>query len=693
MLLGLLLGAVLGGLLAGKGREDSPSTSSWFADSTEVASRSDSSGSERGVAASDNAIGFVDAARLPSLSARRLALAQLTANASVEELEQYFAEAGRIGPVSRRVEALEMVLLRSIELDPELALSLLSSLEPPYDRQLSFRVWRAWGESNFRAALTAAATQSLSERYAAAEGLYTAAGDLDSPEADEVEARLGVPPSREMLRRHITGLVDRGLAEALAYVSLLTSPLERREAIAWIAEYLSPAQLAEALVLPDGLLSAGDRQQLTAAVRLRLVEQNPAALLEEFLVVGGQKPTGAEVSRALQLLVVEDLDLAKSFLERSRQEGNYVMMLSIFIEEFSQADPLAAIAWAKDNEDPGTRGMSLLARVLSAVAGSQPSLAFEEALAQPPTAGGRDLLNSVFFEIAAQDVTLAQNLIQQIADPRRRAQMEKTLVMQWSRSNPEAALDWILGQDSESRATLLGNARDMMIRHDIQSAIANLHRLDTRSQRQWRRQIARAFVERGSLDEALTFARRFEAEPDYEELQVTIASRAAKSDPDLALSIAAQLESPEARDRILAETVVYESGMTGVELEQRLAGITDPELQFTKAREIYRGWAVDDPLAISAWVRQQGAGPLRDAAVIAMLSTAETYDAQHDALIASIADPQRRTAAKRTRVMRIMRSDPDLAWELAQDADLSDRDRAMLRRFIDRSGGLAIVSP
>jgi len=693
VLLWLSLGVFLGALLVGKGRENSTSTSSWFADSTEVAQRPDGSDLERSEVASENAIGFVDATRMPSLFARRLVLAQLTADADAEKLEQYFAEAGRIGSVSRRIEALEIVLLRSIELDPQLALSMLSSLEPPYDRQLSFRVWRAWGESDFEAALTVAAAQSLSERYAAAEGLYAAAGDLDSPEAREVEAKLRVAPSREMRRRYVTGLVDQSLEEALAYVSLMTSPLERREAIAWIAEYLSPGQLAAALTLPDGLLSAGDQQQFNTAVRLRSVEQDPAGLLEQLLVMGGERPAPAEVRRALQLLVVEDIDLARSFLERSRQGGNYIMLQAIFIEEFSHADPLAAIAWAKDNEDPGARGMGLLGRVLNMVAKSQPSLAFEEALMAPARPGGFDGLHSVLRTVAREDVALAKNMIEQISDPRRRAQMEQVLVQQWAQSNPEAALDWILAQNDESSAALLGNARDMMIRHDIQSAIANLHRLDPKSQQQWRRQIARALVERGSLQEALAFAQRFEAEPDYEALQVTIASRAAKSDPDLARSIAAQLESPAARDRILAETVVYESGMTGIEVEQQLAGISDPGLRYTKASEVYRSWAADDPTGLSSWVKQQASGPARDAALVAMLSTAETYDPQHDALIDSITDPKRRNEAKRARIIRLMRSDPDLAWDLAQDPDISDREREMLRRFVDRSGGLTIVSP
>jgi len=685
VLLWLSLGVILGALLVGVGQERSAQTQPWFGGSADVAPLPNGSDSGPGGVAADQAMGFVDAARIPSLFARRLALVQLTAKADADELERYFVESDRITLVSRRIEALEIVLLRSIELDPELALSMLSSLEPPYDRQLSFRVWRAWGEGNFEAALTAAAAQSLSDRYAAAEGLYAAAGDLESPEAREVEAKLGIAPSREMRRRYVIGLVDNSLEEALAYVSLMTSPLERREAIAWIAEYLSPVQLSEALLLPEGLLSSGDRHYLTSAVRLRLAEQDPVGVLESLLQAGGQKPNGSEVTRAMQLLVVEDIELAKAFLERSKNAGNYVMLLSIFVNQFSKADPLAAIAWAKANEDRSTRGISLLSRVLSEVADSQPMLAFQEALALPVPANGLDPLGSVFRRLAARDVTLAQSLIPQIADPARRRRVTDVLVGEWLKTHPEATLDWILTQDPDTSRELLVSAGRLIIRHDIQTAIANLHRLDPVSQRQWRRQIAIGLAERGSIDEALAFARRFEAEPDYENIQVTIAERAAKSDPDLARRIASGLESPEARDRILAETISYSSGMTGMDLEQQLSGISDPGRQFQKATEVYNQMAAENPAGLEHWIRQQSPGPLRDAAIVGLVQQGrDVDDAAHDELIASIEDAERRRAAKRARIFVALRSNPERARELLQDPDITDAERVRYQRIFDR---------
>ncbi|MEO1244218.1 MAG: hypothetical protein AAFX56_00925 [Pseudomonadota bacterium] len=626
---------------------------------------------------------FIEAARIPAPFARRRAFIEIAAAATADDIGMQVAEAGRIGVTERRVEALQIVLLRALELDAGLAVSLLNEQQAPYAQRLSLSVWETWARSDFDAALAAAAGQAYSKRHRIAEALYAAAGSLDSPEAQEIEAELGIPPSRELRRRYLNSLVDRSLEEALAYVSLMSSPLERREAIAWIAEYLSPAQLEQAAALPEGLLSASDRRALLMAVSVRRVEQDPAGLLERALMTGTERPSFEEISRALQLLVVEDVALAESFVARSRSNGNYVQLLSVFVTEFAAADPLAAIAWAKESDHQDVRGANLLLQALNSVAQSQPELAFDEALAL--SADGHDtILVNVFSLVARRDVALAQEMAARIPDPKMQRQAYRNLATQWAREHPEGALDWILAQEQELAKDLLGSARMMIMRVDIQTAIRNIHRLDTASQKQWRRQIVKQLAERGRVHEAQAFAGQFEAEADYSEMQTSIAVAAAKSDPELARTIAARLESPEARDRILAETLEYDSNLAATEIERQLLGISDPAVQFNKAREVYREWADDDPAGLSSWVRQQDPGPLKDAAIIGMITADVGLGAAQDELIASISVPDRRTEAKRIRIMRVMRSDPELALELAEDPDISDQDRLRLRRWIDR---------
>ncbi|MEM8814487.1 MAG: hypothetical protein AAGE85_01525 [Pseudomonadota bacterium] len=622
---------------------------------------------------------------LPTHFMRLDATYALAGRSDSARLQKLVLDVDRLADDQLRFAMLEVLFLALTEIEPATALALAVADGFEDDRRIEHLVWEAWSRRDFEQALVAAKAQYSAKRASAARGLYIAHGIAGNAKTERIELELGIGPDRELRRVYLLQLANEDLLDTIDYVNGLGKSLHRREAIAWLSAYLPSAQLDSVLAVADTLNDPRDSRELKRAVSIRVAEEDPAGVLERAIAAGTEQPNFHELERAMEMLIAEDLELTKAFLERARLGGNVLQLNILFVEQLASIDPQAALVWAKQNDGKvGGRSSSLLRTALATVAETAPGLAFDEALKL-----SKDIQQGVIFSIirtvADDDPQSALELLGRIPSAERRKEASGALVGQWINLDPDAALDWALAQEAGLSRRLLGNALRQILRKDIQAAMRNLERMPEDSQSAWRLGIAAELARRGLTEEAQDFARQFEGQPGHDEIRAAIAIGFADDDPEFARSIAEQTVSGDTRDRILGQMLQYSPGMSGQELDARLGEIANRSVVTARVNDVVGKWFADDPVAATAWVNEQPGGFVRDSAIIGIARRAvDPEDSSVNRLIDSMNDPAMRAEAKVAVVMHFALTDPTRADALLLDDDIPVSVRARLTNFLNR---------
>ena len=122
----------------------------------------------------------------------------------------------------------------------------------------------------------------------------------------------------------------------------------------------------------------------------------------------------------------------------------------------------------------------------------------------------------VVSSIAEDDPARAIGYLEQIDNARERSEASRRLLNTWIRKDPEAAINWVLGQDDRNQRDLVGQIGQSLVDHDVDAAMRILPKLQGSGRDALRQQIAFELAVNRSPAEA----QYFEAYSDASEKKV-----------------------------------------------------------------------------------------------------------------------------------------------------------------------------
>jgi hypothetical protein len=364
---------------------------------------------------------------------------------------------------------------------------------------------------------------------------------------------------------------------------------------------------------------------------------------------------GEIIAGALRELATHNLVKARAWLERCTNPADQLAGAKALRTGLVQGDPLQAVELARSLENRQEANQLLQAAAASAakmgpgvlrqlattsmppwmstslineVGQKDPELAVDLALKTTAELNGTYILRNAFSLLAQRDPSLAIAKLDSLsAVPR--ASAITGIGLEWSASDPVAALTWMSQLSAEERKDPNGWNGD----HDsLLLAFGSWVGGDKTAARTWADALPA-----GELREATQkqLARALAARGDAVEASQILAQFGGSADPKIVSDIAkawAQKDPKAAADWAIAQAV-------GAAQSGAIASVVG-------------AWANDDPSGVATWLGQFPAGEARDRSIVAYLSRNSTWAspkaerlAEFDMWFDSISDPWQRAHA------------------------------------------------
>lgn len=611
---------------------------------------------------------------LPTEFARSEAMYALASRSNSDGVQNLIFEATRIADEVERARLLGILFFRLAEIDPHSALALARTDYFNAMTSIERTVWYAWARKDLEDALFVASTQiSIAHQKSAAQSLYAAFGFMGNETTERIEAELGIGPDRSTRGRYLYSLADKSPADAIAFINGLEYGKEQQEYVSWLAYYVSSRDPGAALPYADLFTIATYRKQYKNVINDNIARANPRAIIDRWLESGHSDPFSSEFHSAVSALTSTDVDAAKQYFELARSNDDRRTLGSAIAVELAKKDPVDALAWARANE---TKNSPILQRsVLLYIAQSDPQLALAKALETPNAQMRSNLVSNVVQHIAQNDPVAAVAHLDQIPDGQQKIESSQYLVSWWARTDPDAAIDWVFSQDKDTAGQMAQVVANRLLRDDIDAAIRLLPRMDEGNQESLRLQIAQRLAASGPPGEAQYFIQQFEGKPGYDQLQASLISGLAETDPPMAKQLADQLADGAARDRAYVQVISQHAQTNPIEATRWLSSVSDENLRGAATGQLAQQWYQYDPSAASRWVADLPAGSSRDDAIVQVSSQWRKSSVEQEQLIASIEDRDKRSQAKLRRIYNLMHTNPAKARKLLMDEDISSVQR------------------
>ena len=619
---------------------------------------------------------------LPGDFAQTEALYALAGRSDSARVQDLIFQADRIADASDRSAALDILFLRLTELDPRSALALSRTAQFRGERQIEGIVWRSWGRLDLDQALAAAAAlDSARERDLAAQSLY-AAYDYGGNDATEyIEEALGIQPNTATRANYLFRLADRDPASAVNIINSMPDVSSRQQAAAQLGRRLGRLAGESAESYAPHFADFMARQSYSHSVKAAMAEADPEGFLDKMLADGQSLHRAPEAYRALQSLASRDTDKALAYLDRVRSPRHRQMLAGLVGQAIAESDPVHALAWAQEN-DPGFHN-GVYIGMIGSVAASDPDLAVDAANRMPSARGREEALRMVAMTVAQRDPMKAIGLLDQIEQREVRTTVAESLASTWMMTDPDAALTWILGRDSNEQKTILSSAAGFLAQMDVENAIRWLPRLDEESQRIWRAQIAQNLAAHGSVAEAQRFIERFQDSGDYPQLRASAINGIARVDMQAAIEMASRVPEQNERDSIFAGIVQDLSHEDPQQAAALLTSINDAARRSQATGLVAMIWSHDDADGAEQWARDLARGDTRDDAIAVLAGSWDEMTPSRRLLVNSIGNAEKRKNALIGHIHQVARSDRQRAEEMVDDLDLNDEERQQLQDSIN----------
>lgn len=545
-----------------------------------------------------------------------------------------------------RIEAL---FGRLAELDLRRALRFAQA--PAFDQRLVANVFRAWAETDPDAALEQlASVGNAATRIEVAVALLDALG-TDPANVDRVANLLPemqrIDFRAEVLARGARSDPNGAISAALA----LRDPAARNTAVQRIGtvwteqDPLAALQRTESLprelqaayrdsvvvewarVDPQGFLDYADRLDTLDAVLAGMMQSMAVDARRLFEIasrhppvpIGAPFPAIITVDRtAFTAVVNSDPQWGIAYLDTMtdpRLRNSYRAAIG---ETWGRIDPKAALEWVRTFDPPEIALQGTIVWSASMVDLDMAVdwfLDFEKTTGQVPPAGVAGNM-APFISTDPRRAAIASRLRARKDDAVAMQLLERVTAI-WVQTDPEGALDWMLGGESVD-PQLAASIAGRLAARDAALAAVYLERMPPELKGVWLEQVAAPYA-RQDPAAAASWVAQFSSEPSFERVMQQVVQMSAQTDPEGA---ARMLEvAPETVQAYAASSVASAWAQKDLAGAARwAAGLTNTATRDRALTTVVSAWAMRDPAEAQRWVLSLPRGQTRDRAVTALIS-------------------------------------------------------------------------
>jgi hypothetical protein len=643
---------------------------------------------------------------LPSSFARREALYAIAGRAGASQLRKLINEAERIPGEHERVQTLEVLLLREVELEPEAALHSALSMSRDNVSRLMPLLFGAWSQSDPDAAVAALKQlPALSLRQNAAHAILAANTHRGSNELHGLAAQLGLSGQLEdvLFFERSGSVLDDPQQAIAAALSLPTGGARHTELIkiaqAWARiapeeawEHAMQLEDAGARIVfqntvaatwakehPDAAfarvveLPAGwQRDQLLHDVTGELADRDPRRAVE---MLSGVDP---EEVASLRVLIAagwahKDAAGAAQWIESLKFSAQGRPAFEI-AKDYMAQQPEEALAWAlRISRSPGR---NLWSRMLGIMAEQNPDEALRIAQASESPAQRINGTSEVITTLAQHDPERAMAYLEKLPAGDYRNNALAAIGRKVSERSPDAALAWLdTLKDTQSRMIASQWMIPNLVGRDIDAAVALVDRVPKDLRARWVMTIAGVYAD-ADPEKGIQWVGRLRDDPLYSRAVTQLAASLAARNPESALDLVERLDA-KARDPALANIIMTAVSSSPETATRWLDKISDPVQRDQATVNLASSWSQYDPAASRKWVLSLQPTPARDSMLAEL--TSFTIESVEDtlSLIDQIQRPERRMDAVMNAAMNMRTVDPEGARTLLRRRPLDPAHQQM----------------
>jgi hypothetical protein len=529
-----------------------------------------------------------DADQLSSTFARGEALHSIAARADERRVRELIIQAEALENESDRLAALELLLLRLAELDPEVALQRALESDPRNVAQLVTALSVRAPAQTWKLVSKVADPLARMDYQAAVSTAWIA---QDPQKAFTSVAELPSSWSREQLLRYVTRNIARrdpqGAIELIATIEHDPDANALLEAIAeqWgrsdpsaAAQWVETAETGTrqgrlAYQIADAYVMQKPQEALAWALRIsrsparylwshmigQIAIDNPQEALR--LAQGAENPTQRTqaLAEALTTIAARDPALAMSQLQKLPAGEARTQVASQVALQIAQTRPAAAIEWLERLDD-GRMRYEVARQIASTLADADADAAAELVDRVPKEARYawilsvalayansdldkgvqwvgkyRDEPGDIVFQfarkVAARSPDVALSVVERLAEDKQREQMLTAMLPVIAQHSPETAarsLDKV--SDRNARARAASEITNVWVRYDEPAAQKWVHSLESGVVRD--SALSALATHAGSMDDRLSLIREIQSPDQRMNTVMNVAMRLALADPE-----------------------------------------------------------------------------------------------------------------------------------------------------------------
>jgi hypothetical protein len=661
-------------------------------------------------------VGSIDAIRrLPTRFARMEALYVVAGRSDAAQLRTLIRDAQAIASENERLETLEVLLFRFVELDPPAALASLRSMDRTAVAALTPIVIAAWSRMDLAAAVgaTKALTDpALKRRVAHALLVESARGKPDEVRrlAQELDA---TKDTDDALFEARAGRSLDDPYRALADAARLAPEEQRTEIVkiarAWAS--IAPeeawdhvAQLTDAKVRTlfqnavidqwsadqperafDRVLELPDDWQRTQLLQQVLAEfgaREPLRALE--LITARNLPNNDELkATVIQQWAREDAPGAAQWIEGKdpQMQGRFAFAIG---NAYVTQTPDEALAWAlRISRSPGR---NLWSSMLGTYATQNPQEALRIALAAESSVQRTQALSQVIGAIAQRDPALAYSQLDKLPAGDQRRNLVGQIATRFAQRSPDAAFEWMLGLNNpEDKRSASRQVAYGMAEADIERAGRLLERVPNDLRQMWAGAVANRYGNT-DVEKGVQWTRRFQDEPNYNRVALSFIQSVAMQSPDTIVDVIDRVTVEGKQRDMLIQNAIQTAGFQAPEAASKwIAAIQDDRMRAGAVSQVAGAWSRNDPAGARKWVMTLDRGAARDAGLVQIAETVTSVD-DVASLLSQIQSQESREGAVFNAAVRMTRDDPEAARTLLRRYPLSPQQQQSFDQMVKRQG-------
>ena len=392
--------------------------------------------------------------------------------------------------------------------------------------------------------------------------------------------------------------------------------------------------------------------------------RSPGTDPEEILRIADELPAVIASSvrwQTIRWIAAENLQMAAARVNGFPPEDRRQAGLNI-AREFATAFPEAALAWARSLQEPDVEWL-----VLRSISAADPYGTLARAVSGEE---GITLQQVASAAVDSRDLDRAQfgTALAQLPEMAGKSAALSSFVQSWLVNDQDSALDWIASSGVALPAEAIHRAADRAGR-DPEAAARMAERMTGANRSEWIGRIGSNFA-RTDPELALDWLDPFRDDAAYPDALAAIVPELARVDGPRAAGLLASID--QAARGGLNLTVARHWARSDPTAAARWADALPDEVRALSLRAAVDEWQSYDAGAAEAWILGLPAGPLREDALISLVTTAAS-DGQmpSERLLASFGTESARQSAIYGAISQLIRHDKDVAREL-YDTRLTD---------------------